>query len=195
MNFSRQLYYEQPIELTSTTPINLGLTFKQYDVGSSVLVLDTTLYGLPSNFSDEKIYVLYEVKSNQFSTSTPIVDRNGERVVTYGTFNHRVPGRLLLEITEEVLENSGQITAEIIIISSDGSQRMTSPAFSFNIEKSLSEISTVRVGHDKITGEVICSELKPTPYDEPLVVPEVEETKTFLSEDFQKNLDSILGGN
>lgn len=193
MHFKRTLLYSEPIELTETSAIDLGLIFKQYDLGTSTLVLDTLFGGEACNFSTEKVYITYKTPTTKYREFVPLTRKEDDSlIVDKGRISRSTPGRLYIDLDEEVLENAGQILGELLIVDETGTQRFTSPTIKFTIEASLSENTKVRTNMVLAGNNIKPNQTVPNTnaYGSKPVDVVVEKPTSFLSERFKSKFNT-----
>lgn len=195
MNFNRIRTIEEPIELTSTSQVDLKLTFKQYDIGTSFLILKMLFEGRPAVFSGEKVYVTYKTPTKKYNVFAPLLKEDGTRIVDKGSYKARTPGELNIEISEDVLNYSGTILAELIIIDPTGKRRFTSPVLVFNVISSLTQNMVATTNMFKC-GQLLCGEVVPNNTGEEIQTTfkanEEIKIKSFLSEKFIENNKELI---
>lgn len=144
MDFQRILKHDSTIELQSTKEVVLkykkeDLTFKQFDVGASVVELELLNNGSPAIFDDEIVMATYKIKTSLFDNGTPVCDCHQNQIKSYAT----IVGDNVIDIPipSEVLcyqiDTLSDVVMELIIFK-DGVSRMTSPALKFKLSPSLS---------------------------------------------------------
>lgn len=185
MNFNRIRIIQNPIELTSTSQVDLKTTFKQYDIGTSFLVLNVLFDGMPAQFVDEKVYIVYKSPTNKYNVFVPLLKENGTRIVDVGSYKTKMPGILTIEISQDVLNHSGTIIGELMIVDATGKKRFTGPALIFSIIPSLSENVTAKANMFKC-GQLVCGEVVPDNSNQEI------EIKSFLNEEFIKNNQKLI---
>ena len=159
MDITRALYYNKPIELTETSRISLGVTFKQYDIGTSFLIVSTTFNGEMVDLLDNEVFISYVVKEKRFSQPVQMLNSNGARIINKCYFRGDNSGQIVIEISEDVLQYSGEIQGELIIVNKEKTKRFTSQTLVFKIEPSLTPNDIATPGRF-LCGEVICGESK-----------------------------------
>lgn len=184
MNFKRMLVFKDPIELTQTSEIDLGLVFKQYDLGTSTLVLDTLFNGEPCNFSTESVYITYKTPTTKYRDYIPLTrEEDGSPIVDQGRVSQSKPGRLYIDLDEEVLTNSGLILGELLIVDESGTKRFTSPTIKFTVKESLTENTRVRAGM-VLAGFATPNQMVPNITNEGEKTEKRENITSFLSKEF-----------
>lgn len=185
MNFNRIRTIQNPIELTSTSQVDLKTTFKQYDIGTSFLVLNVLFDGMPAQFVDEKVYIVYKSPTNKYNVFVPLLRENGTRIIDVGNYKTKMPGMLTIEISQDVLNHSGTIIGELMIVDATGKKRFTGPALIFSIIPSLSENVTAKANMFKC-GQLVCGEVVPDNSNQEIKI------KSFLNEEFIKNNQKLI---
>lgn len=149
MAIKRKLTSKNPIEINDTGLITTSISFKQYDVGGSVLVLNVLQDNTAIDLSLEKVYLVYKSVNNAGNivqdipsflklerannTKSFIKSKDGQAIKTMAVANAN--GQLEIIIHKDILNLVGTIEAELIITS--GLIRVTSQRFTFDIIESI----------------------------------------------------------
>lgn len=125
--------YEVELDFTNLSQVNTAVNFKQYDYGTSTIIAKLVNNGIPLNITDNEVVVTV------FKTSQGIVikDDNKRTVKSYAVVRSIEEGIVEVPIPKQVLKTKGSIISELVVLSIDGSERRTSPAFTFTITESL----------------------------------------------------------
>ena len=184
MLFNRTLEAKNTIEITGTSSIDLGVVFKQYDVGSSTLVMETTYNGSPTQFTNEKVYMTYKINDKKLGSLLPVKNSYGVDIIDTCCYSARRSGVLTVDVDKDVLLNSGDILAELVIVSNDFTKRFTSPTLRFKIEPSLIDsASSLAVVNTFGCGEAMCGQGSSTKEKR-----ELAKVTSFLDESMKKLL-------
>lgn len=134
-----------------TTPIK----FKQFDYGSNEIGLQI-LY-------DEQVVVLddeYVVAVYRDSKNNIIVGDDNKPIQSFARIYDLNEGLIIIPINHTVLKTIGNVDVELMIISSNGKKRLTSPKFNFEVVPSILEFdeSEIQV-RDTVCGLYRCGEV------------------------------------
>lgn len=140
--FTRTKKSINSIALDGIGTVATGAVFKQYDINTSILVMDITFNDGPADIQNKEIYI-----SLKNSNGSLITNKWG-KYSNKNTQESEVKGILLsasklgessisFTVSALALEMSGDIIGEIILVDPTESQRITSQSFSFKIEPSL----------------------------------------------------------
>lgn len=124
--------YGLDINLDNLAEMYPKIEFKQYDYQTSYIALKFFKDGnLVENISDNYIIGVFKDENGDL-----FVDTNGSPIRSYAFEYTREVGIVVLPISKEVIDKTGNISCEIIIINEKGN-KVTSPRFNFNIQPSL----------------------------------------------------------
>ena len=124
--------YGLDVNLDNLAEMYPKIEFKQYDYQTSYIALKFFKDGnLVENISDNYIIGVFKDKNGDL-----FVDTNGSPIRSYAFEYTREVGIVVLPISKEVIDKTGNISCEIIIINEKGN-KVTSPRFNFNIQPSL----------------------------------------------------------
>ena len=144
------------LDFNTTEKLDTEISYKQYDVGSSFLAIQLL-------HDNQIITILNETIIAIFKNGTSLItDKNDKIVNSIAYIDDQAEGVILLPIPSEIIEKTGTVTCELVILSSNGSRR-TSPAFSFRIVKSLSKLNEELPPDEELQalcGRFLCGELR-----------------------------------
>ncbi|MFQ9726896.1 MAG: BppU family phage baseplate upper protein [Clostridium perfringens] len=141
MDYTRRQKSLSPIDIYGVKTVDTGAIFKQYDINTSILEVKLIANGEPVILTDEEVYVTVnssvEINTNQIKYSKNYKCKC--ELIEEKLNVRRNMGDNLLEIilSEKVLNNAGDMIAEIVIADIEKEQRITSQSFTFKIEPSI----------------------------------------------------------
>lgn len=128
-----------PINISGFGVIDTGAMFKQYDINTSILAVNLLDGENPVNVENEIIYVSVRAKDklvtnvyNKYSSKKP---EEKKKILTRARV---VSGNEIeIAISPLILQESGDMIGEILLVDLVSSRRITSQQFTFKIEPSL----------------------------------------------------------
>lgn len=142
MDYIRRQKSKSLIDIYGIRTVETGAIFKQYDINTSILEVELIANGKPVILTDsESVYVTVkssvEINTNQIKYSKNYKCKC--EIIEEKLNVRRNMDDNLLEIilSEKVLNNAGDMIAEIVIADIEKEQRITSQSFKFKIEPSI----------------------------------------------------------
>lgn len=152
MKYIRKYKSSNPIDISGFGVVNTETRFKQYDNNTSILVINLLDNGEPVNIENEIIYVSVKSASklvtniyNKYSSSQKETPK-GILLKAKVALNNKIE----IPLSPLVLQESGNMIGEILIVDMITSQRITSQQFTFDIEASLTPNQDTKLKEVKI---------------------------------------------
>ena len=136
------------IDFSKTNHINTSIKFKQFDYGGNEIGLQILYDGDVIVLDDtDVVMAVYRDSKNNI-----IVDNNCRPVKSFARVYDLNKGLIIMPVNRDVLKLAGKVDVELMITSSDGAKRITSPRFDFEVIQSILDFKE----DDIQTRETVC---------------------------------------
>lgn len=136
------------IDFSKTNHINTSIKFKQFDYGGNEIGLQILYDGDVIVLDDtDVVMAVYRDSKNNI-----IVDNNYRPVKSFARVYDLNKGLIIMPVNRDVLKLAGKVDVELMITSSDGAKRITSPRFDFEVIQSILDFKE----DDIQTRETVC---------------------------------------
>lgn len=130
--FIREIRSESRVALDGYGSVDTMAVFKQYDVNTSILILDMTFAGSPLNIGNEAIFISLKNSKELVTSKWDKLKADDKGVLLLG--EKLSNGSIKFTLTPLALELSGDIEGEVIFVDVQTQQRTTSQKFNLKIE-------------------------------------------------------------
>lgn len=135
------------VDFSKADHISTDIKFKQFDYGGNEIGLQILYDDEAIVLDDEYVVAVYRDSKNNI-----VVDSNNRPIQSFARVYDLNEGLIIIPINHNVLKLTGNVDVELMIISSDGAKRLTSPKFNFEVVQSILEFDE----SDIQTREAIC---------------------------------------
>ena len=147
--------YAIQLDFAKTDSIITSYKFKQYDYGANEIGIQILFDGNVVVLDDEKVFAVFKD-----SKGTLFIDDNNKPLRSYARAYSLENGLVILPLPKQLLKTSGNVTAEVMVVSRDNSKRLTSASFRFSVVESLTDLDLeIEPMTDTVCGQVTCGQV------------------------------------
>ena len=123
------------LDFGNTNTMETNIKFKQYDYGTNFVDVQIEFNSETMDLTDCEVVAVFRGEKGNIIVDKTVPTRQMLR--TLCQIYSATQGRILLPINKQLLAENGKVFAELVIFNSDGTSRITSPTFNFNVVSSL----------------------------------------------------------
>ena len=143
------------VDFSKADHISTDIKFKQFDYGGNEIGLQILYDDDVIVLDDEYVVAVYRDSKNNI-----IVDSNNRPIQSFARVYDLNEGLIIIPINHNALKLTGNVDVELMIISSDGAKRLTSPKFNFEVVQSILEFDKNDIQtRDTVCGLYKCGEV------------------------------------
>ncbi|MGL5330718.1 MAG: BppU family phage baseplate upper protein [Peptostreptococcaceae bacterium] len=129
------------LDFATTNVVDSNIKFKQYDFGANYVDISVEFNSEPMSLEGMTVMAVYKSSKGNIIIDKTLPTRQALRT-TCQVYNAGL-GKILMPVDKQILNESGIVSAELVIFNVDNTVRITSPAFNFNVVSSLTQIDPV----------------------------------------------------
>ena len=130
--------YALQLDFAETAHKSTNIKFKQYDYGANEMGIQILFNKEIVQLDDEIIIGVFKDAQGKIYT-----DLHNIPLQSYGTVVDNDLGLITLPILKELVEKSGKVIGEIVVVSQDGMNRLTSQSFDFQVVPSIFDLKNI----------------------------------------------------
>lgn len=143
------------VDFSKADHISTDIKFKQFDYGGNEIGLQILYDDDVIVLDDEYVVAVYRDSKNNI-----VVDSNNRPIQSFARVYDLNEGLIIIPINHNALKLTGNVDVELMIISSDGAKRLTSPKFNFEVVQSILEFDKNDIQiRDTVCGLYKCGEV------------------------------------
>ena len=120
------------LDFATVNHVETTYQFKQYDYGANDVYVQVMNNGEVIQLDDEVIVSVFKDNTGEI-----VFDVQNKPVRSYGKIIDAKQGLVVVPVPNQALKKVGKVISEMMVVSADGTKRLTSPSFSFSVSPSI----------------------------------------------------------